>query len=327
MILLIMNILFLNKFNDYWKEKFLALKKEFSGVNFIATFDPRQRPIELKKADAVITGRLLREEIENSPNLKVIFVPFTGLNAFPLELIKSNGIMLSNTHANARYVAEHAVALAFGLLGRIAEFHNDLKRGYWHRSIENEDMWNTIQGKTTGIIGFGNIGSYIARFLKPFGCRIIGFKKSIPHGKPEYVDELSANLEYTINKSHVVFVSLPLNSGTKDILNADILKSMKGKYLINVGRGDTVNEEGLYNALKDGTLAGAALDVWYNYPGKKEEPVFPANHPFWELPNVLLSPHKSSHTIEAINAMIDDTYENIRSYILTGKLGNTVKLD
>jgi phosphoglycerate dehydrogenase-like enzyme len=101
---------------------------------------------------------------------------------------------------------------------------------------------------------------------------------------------------------------------------------MKGKYLINVGRGDTVNEEGLYNALKDGTLAGAALDVWYNYPGKKEEPVFPANLPIYELPNVLLSPHKSSHTIEAINAMIDDTFENVRSYLLTGKPGNVVKL-
>jgi phosphoglycerate dehydrogenase-like enzyme len=151
-----MNILFLNKFNDYWKEKFYLLKKEFPGVNFIATLDPKERSIELKKTDAVITGRLLKEEIENSPNIKVIFVPFTGFNTFPLELIKTKGIILSNTHANARYVAEHAVALAFGLLGRIAEFHNDLKRGYWHRSIEKEDMWNTIQGKTIGIIGRGN---------------------------------------------------------------------------------------------------------------------------------------------------------------------------
>ena len=75
-----MNILFLNKFNDYWKEKFYSLEKEFSYVNFIATFDPKERPIELTKADAVVTGRLLKEEIENSPALKVIFVPFTGLN-------------------------------------------------------------------------------------------------------------------------------------------------------------------------------------------------------------------------------------------------------
>ncbi len=322
-----MKILFLNKFNDRWKERYYALKKEFPHMNFVATFDPAQRPIELKDADAVITGRLLENEIENSPNLKVIFVPFTGLNTFPTELIKSKGITVSNTHANAPYVAEHAVALALGLLGRTPEFHNDLKKGIWHRSIEDEDMWTSIQGKTIGIIGYGNIGSYIAKFLKPLGCYVIGFKNNIPVEKPEYVDELSSNLEYTIGKSHIVFVTLPLSRSTKNLLSSDILASMKGKYLVNVGRGETVKEEGLYNALKDGILAGAALDVWYNYPGKNPEPIFPAHLPIYDLPNVLLSPHKSSHTIEGVNAMIDDTYENVRSYILNGKPDNAVEMN
>ena len=72
---------------------------------------------------------------------------------------------------------------------------------------------------------------------------------------------------------------------------------------------------------------GAALDVWYNYPGKNPEPIFPAHLPIYDLPNVLLSPHKSSHTIEGVNAMIDDTYENVRSYILNGKPNNAVELD
>jgi len=322
-----MNILFLNKFNDHWKEKFYALKKEFPAVNFIATFDPKERPVELKKADAVVTGRLLKEEIESSPNLKVIFIPFTGLNTFPLELIKSRGIILSNTHANARYVAEHAAALAFGLLGRMAEFHNDLKKGYWHRSIEDEDMWETIQGKTIGIIGFGHIGSRIAKFLKAFDCKIIGFRRTKIEKLPENTDEVSADLNYTINKSNIIFVTLPLTPETKGLINAELLMKMKGKYLINVGRGETIDEEGLYNSLKAGILKGAALDVWYNYPGKKQEPVFPANKPFWELPNVLFSPHKSSHTIEGVNAMIDDTFENVSSYLLNGKPENIVELD
>ncbi|HEY3251650.1 MAG TPA: hydroxyacid dehydrogenase, partial [Ignavibacteria bacterium] len=111
-----MNILFLNKFNDHWKEKFKRLKEEFPEVNFIATYDPKVRPEALKNADAVITGRLLKEEIENSPSLKVIFVPFTGVNTFPLDIIKDNNIIVSNTHANAPVVAEHAVALAMALL-------------------------------------------------------------------------------------------------------------------------------------------------------------------------------------------------------------------
>jgi len=325
-----MNILFLNKFNDYWKEKFYALKNEFPDVEFTATFNPDKRAAALKKADGVIAGRISKEEIENSPCIKIIFVPFTGLNNFPIETARERNIAISNTHANAETVAEHAVALAFALLGRIAEFHNDLKKGYWNRSIEGEDMWTTMQGKRIGIIGYGHIGRNIAMFLKPFSGRIIGFKKHIDESKTDMADEfveLSNDLQYVMNKSEIVFVCLPLTGETKNIINKDVLKNMKGKYFINVGRGETVNEEALYNALKNGTLAGAALDVWYNYPGKKEEPIFPSHKPIYELPNVLLSPHKSSHTIEAINAMIDDTFENIRQYILTGKLRNVVEID
>jgi phosphoglycerate dehydrogenase-like enzyme len=326
-----MNILFLNKFNDYWKEKFNKLKEEFPDVVFTASYNPDEREAALKNAEAVVTGRMSKKEIEDSLNIKVIFVPFTGLNTFNLDTIKNKNIIISNTHANASTVAEHAVALAFALLGRIVEFHNDLKKGVWHRSIEDKDKWTTIQNKTVGIIGYGHIGNYISRFLQPFGCNIIGFKKHKDSGERqntrENTVEVSADLDYVINKSDIVFVCLPLNPETKDIINKDVLKNMKDKYLINAGRGETVNEEALYEALKDGVLAGAAIDVWYNYPGKKEEPVYPSAFPIYELPNVVISPHKSSHTNEAINAMIDDTFENIRTYILTGKPGNIVDPD
>jgi len=210
------------------------------------------------------------------------------------------------------------------LLGRVVEFHNDLKLGKWNRSIEDEDMWTTLQNKTCGIIGYGSIGSNIAKFLKAYGCRVIGFKKHAGNYNDNNADEISSDLSYVLNKSEIVFVCLPSTSETKGILSEKLLMNMKGKYLINVGRGDTVNEEGLFNSLINGILAGAALDVWYNYPGKKTEPVFPASKAFWELPNVVLSPHKSSHTIEAINAMINDTFENIRTYLLTGTPGGIV---
>lgn len=313
-----MNILFLNKFNDHWKEKFYSLKKEFPGVEFTATFNPDERAAALRKADAVVSGRLSKEEIESSPNLKAIIVPFTGLNNFPVDTINEKKIAVYNTHANAPTVAEHAVAIALALLGRIVMFHDDLKRGKWSRSIEADDMWVTLQKKAVGIVGLGSIGKHIAKYLEPFGCKVIGFKKNPEKMLPEGVNEISTDLNYVINNSKIIFVCLPLSDDTKDIINKDILMKMKGKYLINVGRGTTVNEEALYNSLKDGILAGAALDVWYKYPGKSNEPVMPANFPFHELTNVLFSPHKSSHTPEAVNAMIDDTIENVRKVILTG---------
>src|SRR5437667_3982507 len=140
-------------------------------------------------------------------------------------------------------------------------------------------MWTTMQNKSVGILGYGNIGKNIAKFLKPFDCKITGFKKHINKNEQDFADEISGDLKYVINKSEIIFVCLPLNSETKDIVNEIILKNMKGKYLINVGRGETVNEEALYNALKNGTLEGAGIDVWYNYPGKKSEPVFPSHKP------------------------------------------------
>ena len=320
-----MNILFLNKFNDYWKVKYDILKAEFPQIEFNAVYDPDKRLDALKNADAVISGRLIESELEQAEKLKVIFVPFTGLNTFPLDLIKRKNIIISNTHANARFVAERAVALALSLLGRVVEFHNDLRQGKWNRSIEDNDMWTTIQNKTCGIIGLGSIGLEISKFLKAFRCQVIGFKKNPVKNLPENVDEISHDINYVAGKSEILFVSLPSTNETKGIIDSELLMQMKGKYLINVGRGETVNEDGLYNSLKEGILSGAALDVWYNYPGKKTEPVFPANKPFWEMPNVILSPHKSSHTIEAVNAMVDDTVENIRKYILTGTPGNLVK--
>lgn len=320
-----MNIFFLNKFNERWKEQFRRLKEEFPQVEFTATFDPNERLIAIRKADAIISGRLTEDEIEQAENLKVLFVPFTGLNTFPLDLIKQRGIIISNTHANAKYVAERAVALALTLLGRVAEFHNDLKTGKWNRSIEGEDMWESLQGKRVGIIGLGSIGLHIAKFVKAFDCSVYGFNRSGKNPDTNLITEANSNLAHIIEQSDIIFVCLPLNSETKNILNDEIFAKMRGKYLINVGRGETISEDAAYNALKDGILKGAALDVWYNYPGKKTEPVYPAKKPFWEMPNVLLSPHKSSHTAQAINAMIDDTYENIRSFIINGKPKQTAK--
>lgn len=311
-----MNILFLFTLDDRWNENFQKLKTEFPDVQFTIADSPDSRIDALKNADAVISGRLTESEINSAPKLKAVIVPFTGLNNFPAELLKKKNIALYNTHANAPYVAEHAFSLALALLGRIPEFHDDLKKGLWSRTHESDDLWITIRGKTIGIAGLGHIGRNIARYSKAFDCRVVGLKRKTGKEKIENVDELTGDIEYLTSASDIIFAALPLSDTTKNMFDWNILKEMKGKYIVNVGRGDTVNEEALYRALKENILAGAALDVWYKYPGKNTEPVYPANLPFWELPNVVFSPHKSSHTAEAVNAMTEDTVENIRKAML-----------
>lgn len=323
-----MEVVFLNKLSEHWEPELSNLIKEFPDIKFIKNTNPEDRIKLLRSANAVVTGRLTKEEIEIAPNLKIVFVPFTGLNSFPMELLKERNVLISNTHANAGFVAEKAVAMILALLGRVVEYHNGLKQGEWFRLFDYNDTWISIRAKTCGILGYGSIGKNIAKILKAFDCKIIGFKKHISNNPVDckYADELSNNLAEVITKSEIVFVCLPLNTETKGLLTNGVLSSMEGKYIVNIARGEIIHEDALYTALKDGILAGAALDVWYKYPGKKNnEPVFPSNKPIYKLPNVVISPHKASNTAESIKAMIADTLENIRTYLRTGKTKNLIE--
>ncbi len=320
-----MNILFFHSLNDYWLKKLPSLENEFPSVQFVKEINPDDMLSYLKDADAVVCGRLTTEQIDNAPNLKAIFIPFTGVDSFPMEYIRSKNIPVSNTHANAGYVAEKAVSLALALLGRIVEFDNDLRNGVWNLRLNPTFYWTTIQGKTCAVLGYGKIGQSIAKFLKPYNCRIIAYKKHINSIIP-YADDITDNLQYAIEKSDIIFLSLPLTEHTKNIISKEVLADMEGKYLINIGRGDLIDEEGLYLALKNGILRGAAIDVWYNYPSSlKPEPVFPSKYPFHNLKNVVISPHKSGFTKQSIEGMIDDTIENIRFFLKTGVPSNIVK--
>ncbi len=314
-----MKILFLSRLSEDWNEYLNKLKEEFPGVEFEINDNPEERINEMQNSDAVIAGRLTAEEIESAEKLKAVIVPFTGLNNFPIDIINKKNIKLYNTHANAQFVAEHAVAMALALMGKVVEFENDLKKGKWNRTKEADDMWTSIRKKNIGILGYGHIGKYLAKYLKAFDCYIIGFRRNLDLDSNDFVDEISNNIDEVIAKSDVLFNVLPLNPETKHIINAEKIAKMKGKYIITVGRGETISEEAMYNGLKDGILAGAAIDVWYKYPGKSEEPVMPANFPFWKLPNVVMSPHKSAHTAQAVRAMIEDTCENIRKFIISHK--------
>lgn len=321
---MVKNVIFLHRLSGYMAQCIAGLKLEFPEVEFIANSNPDERLTLLKSAEALVTGRITEEELTHAKNLKIIFVPFTGLNSFPLKKLKELGILISNTHGNARFVAEKAVALTLALLGRVIEYHNELKKGYWFRLFDDSDTWTSIQDKTIGILGYGNIGRNIAKFLKGFGCKIAAFKKHVTAMQDEYADVISNDIFNIIGQSDIIFISLPLNEETKGLISADLLTKMKGRYLVNIARGEIVNEDALYEALKNGTLTGAALDVWYNYPGKKKEPVFPSNKPIYELPNVVISPHKASNTTGSIKAMADETIGNIRKYLRMGKTNNLI---
>ena len=133
-------------------------------------------------------------------------------------------------------------------------------------------------------------------------------------------DEITLDLDEAISKSEWIFVTLPMTAKTEKMIDAQKLAAVSGKVLINVGRGSVIDEEGLYYALKDGILKGAAIDVWYAYPPPGPPSlVYPSKYPFHELPNVILSPHVGGFTPQATQLNTDQVIENITAYLKTGR--------
>lgn len=318
-----MKLLFLHKHNSYWDKKFEELKSEFKDLQILFINDKNSSKEKLlKEVDGIIGGFISEDEIDIAENLRIIFVPFAGVEQLPMKKLKEKNILVSNAHGNGKFVAERAVALALALLGKVIPFHNDLKNGVWHGFSVGEsvfDSWISIQDKSIGILGFGAIGQNIAKFLKPFGVKINIFKYNKIDYLPKNVDNVFYNIDEVINESDILFLSLPLTEHTYEIINKERLMNMYNKYIVNVGRGRLISEEGLYLSLKEGILKGAALDVWFNYPTAEKKNVMPSKYPIWEFENVVLSPHVGGYSYHATTAGIDYTIDSIRSYIRNGK--------
>ena len=322
-----MLILFLTRLDRYWDGKLDELRANFPEHDFVA-YDNSDNPAKLlAEADLVVKGSLTAGEVELAKNLKAVVVPWTGVDGLPLRELRHRSILVANNHGNARIVAERAFALALALTGRIVELHNSMVKGMWlGRPDGKNSQWFSILGKSCAVLGMGQIGQNIASFLKAFDCKVQGFKKHISENI-EGIDLLTENLEEAIEGTNLIFVALPLTAETVGMISLEILQKMKGKYLINIARGKVIDEEALYETLVDGTLAGAAIDVWYNYPTKNMPFALPSKYPIHTLPNVVMSPHVGSWSDEGNSAMVDDTIRNIVSYIVGGEFIDNVDLD
>ena len=322
-----MNIFFAGCSNGYWDKIIEDLSENTDNIN-IYREERYFEPEKLRDIDILVSYRLNEEQLQFAGSLKVLFIPYAGVNHFPLKELKELDVNVANSHANTKFVAEHAFALGLAVMGRVVEFHNDLAQGNWNRSGLYEDYWTSMYNKKSTILGTGSIGSQIAKLLSVFSCEITGFKKTVPDNPIPHFDSVTNNLEQAVADADIVFVCLPLTKKTEGLIDKTVLEMMKDKFIVNVGRGRIIEQEALYNALKEGILKGAALDVWYNYPKIGEAySKIPADYPFNKLKNVVMSPHAASHTQAAEHADIDETMSNLLNYIKTGELRNRVNRD
>lgn len=301
-----------------WQGRVVQLTSKYSQVTFVFAESKERIPND---CEVLITSHGFKpEDLEDKKRLKLILVPFTGINQLPLSYLNKRNITVCNTHVHASVVAERGLALGLALLGRVVELDERLRKG-WHHV--GDRTWVSLFGKRVGILGMGAIGQALYRLLQPFQIELITLRRYEPRLKPlgiqaTYFDSVEDVCLY----SDLIYNILPLTSKTERLLDAKLINRLHGKFLINIGRGPTIDEAALYRALRDGILRGGAFDVWYQYQDNE-----PSAFPFHELSNVVLSPHCAGMAEKSDALMMEDTLRNLERYLNGEPLDNVVRLE
>jgi len=272
---------------------------------------------EIRDAEVVVSSRLPDEAILAAEKLRFIQSTSAGVDAFNFELLRERGVMLASAKGcNARAVAEHALTLLLALAKRVAFMDRKVKAGEWV-PWTSETYLDDLEGRTVGIIGYGRIGRELARMCKCLGMRVLAVRRRPPkEGRDEYAEFVGGleDMKYVLSSSDYVVIALPLTPETEGLIGEDELRAMKrSAYLINVGRGRVIREEALYRALKEGWIAGAAIDVWWEYP---PSPGALSRLGVHKLENVVATPHKAGWTRRARMRCLEFAAENVRKYLL-----------
>ena len=235
------------------------------------------------------------------------------------EAVGSGRILLTNMQKmSSATIGEHAVAMMLSLTRGLTPFAKMMPEGAWRRDYAQNSNMVSVDGKTLLVAGLGGIGKQVAMRAKGLGMRVVATRNS-SRERPDYVDYvgLSDELHALAAQADVIVNALPLTPATEGLLDREFFAAAKrGSYFINVGRGSTVVTDDLLSALQDGQLGGAGLDV------TDPEPL-PADHPLWQLPNVIITPHVAGFGgSRHWHAML--MRENIRRYLAGEALLNVV---
>jgi len=247
------------------------------------------------------------EYIDAAPNLKLIIRGGVGLDNVDRDHARKKGIRVFNTaEASSIAVAELAFALMIALPNHVVRADVSMHEGTW---LKKELKRTELHGKTLGILGVGHIGIELARRALAFGMRVVGFN---PRSRNKPLVEMQNTMQDVLRVADYVSLHMPLSDETEGIINKKTLKAFKdGAYLINTGRGKTVVEEDVAEALRSGKLAGFATDVWTSDP--------PEGSPLMGAPNVLMAPHIGSSTKENL-LRIGEVIDRLIGEFAEGKL-------
>jgi glycerate dehydrogenase len=277
------------------------------------------------EAEILLVNKVVITEahIEALPRLRYIGVLATGYNNIDVVAAKKRGIPVCNVrNYGTATVAQHVFSLLLTLTNHAESYSDDARQNwsnapdwtYWHSPLME------LSGKKMGIIGFGNIGSQVAKIAQAFGMTTLSTtEKGTPEGKsgqaPQYLDE-KVDIKTLLRESDVISLHCPLTEATKALINEATLSLMKPTaFLINTARGGLIDEQDLANALNNKVIAGAGLDVL-----SQEPPL--ANNPLLTAKNCYITPHQAWASFEARQRLLNLAIDNVKAFLAGQPINN-----
>jgi phosphoglycerate dehydrogenase-like enzyme len=288
------------------------LRDRFPHVTFHHALDEQADLDGITAADVAFTWIMSQEMLARASRLKWVHTSAVAVGTLPLAALASRGVVVTNSRGiQSPAIAEHVIGVLLALARRLPlAFRRQDARVWAQNEMVGELMPRLVQGRTLGVIGLGTIGQAVAARAAALGMRVIGVRRRVDLPVPVGVSDVLTleELPRLLAESEVVVLAAPWTNATDRVLGRREIGQMKpGALLINIARGQLVDEAALAEALRSGHLGGAALDVFNDEP-------LPAASPFWTLPNVIVTPHTSGFRADHWDAVIDLFSENLRRF-------------
>ena len=295
---------------DWFSER---LQREFPHVSVVHLPDYKRMDEEVVDAEIVVAWSVRPQQIAAAKNLRWIHSTAAAVHQliFP-ELVNSDIVLTNAREVHGPVVAEHVIALIFALAKKIPDSVRLQEKHVWGQQILWDELprIREIAGATVGIVGLGSIGRPVVKSAKALGMRVIAVREH-PEKGSEGADAVfgPAQIDEVFRQADYIVLAAPVTASTKAIVNAERLALMKpDACLINVGRGQLVDESALADALREKKIGGAALDVFPKEP-------LAADSPLWDVPNLLITPHTAALTDKLWERQYALFSENLRRYL------------
>ena len=282
------------------------------AIHFLSAQTQEALLAEVADADYILAGgrlKITKDVLDRAEKLRMIQRSGVGLDALDLDAIREKGVPLYvNQGVNAESVAEHALLLMLACLRRLPTIDRNTKDGIWKKQ-EQGVRTAELKGKTVGIIGMGNIARTLVGLLKPFQVNILYYDVFRMSADFEAENHMTfVGMDQLLAQADLITIHCALTSETRNLFNSASIQQMKDSaILINAARGEIVDSSALADALRNGKLSYAALDV------HAQEPI-PADYPLIGLDNVILTPHIAGVTRDSFQTMMHDAFRNIECF-------------